>query len=156
MNTQIKNKYFIVIIIFSFITLFFSFYSYTQNKAQEKILMEKIPLVVNDVRSNAYVARTSQQRQEGLSVFSHLKDNESMLFLFKREDFYPFWMKNMKFPIDIIWLNENKKIVYIKENAKPIDFPKSYTPDKKSLYVVEFNNGFVEKNNIKIGDSFEW
>jgi uncharacterized membrane protein (UPF0127 family) len=79
-----------------------------------------------------------------------------MLFVFEREDIYSFWMRNMKFPIDIVWLDKNKRVVYIKENAKPSDYPELYTPDKKAMFVIEFVDGFVKENDIDIGYKFKW
>ena len=156
MHTQIKNKYKIGIFILCFVVLLFCFYLYQNNRNSENIVMREIPLVVNDIHMTAYVAQTFEQRRKGLSIFSKLTESESMIFIFEKEGLHPFWMKDMKFPIDIIWLNKNKEIIFIKEHAHPGDYPESYLPDKKSLYVIEFVDGFVEKNNIRIGDSFDW
>jgi len=85
-----------------------------------------------------------------------LGKNQGMLFIFEKKDTHSFWMKDMKFSIDIIWLNENKEVVFIKENAKPEDFPQNYIPTEQSLYVLEFNEGFVKENNISNGYQFHW
>jgi uncharacterized membrane protein (UPF0127 family) len=84
-----------------------------------------------------------------------------MLFIFPNEEKHFFWMKDMLFPIDIIWINNAKEIVYIDENTS---IPETNTPDynlplfsspKPVSYVLEVNAGFSEKNNIKIGDKVE-
>ena len=65
-------------------------------------------------------------------------------------------MKDMNFSIDMIWISENMKVVYIKKNARPESYPESYGPegnDKPAKYILEINSGFSEKNNLKIGDS---
>src|SRR3989338_1799538 len=98
------------------------------------------------------LAVTEAEQELGLSGRSGLKEDEGMLFIFAESGRHPFWMKDMKFPIDIIWLNENMSIVYIKKDARPESYPKIYSPDKDSKYVLEVVSGFADKNNLKIGD----
>ena len=82
-----------------------------------------------------------------------LADNRGMLFLFPQENFYPFWMKNMRFPLDIIWIDKDKRIVDIKTDVPTCNQTcESLTPGDKALYVLEVNAGFAKKNEIKIGD----
>ena len=79
-----------------------------------------------------------------------------MLFPFEKADYYSFWMKNMKFPIDIIYINKNH-IVTIHQNIKP---PKTkeeslpiYKPEDPSDTVLEINAGLSEKYKFKKGDT---
>jgi uncharacterized membrane protein (UPF0127 family) len=65
-------------------------------------------------------------------------------------------MKDMNFPIDIIWISEDLNIVYIKKDARPELFPESYRPETKAKYVLEVVSGFSEKNNLKVGDRVEF
>ena len=60
-------------------------------------------------------------------------------------------MKEMNFPIDIIWLDENLKIVAIKENAMTESYPEVFTPSTPARYVLEVPAGFVQKNKISVG-----
>jgi uncharacterized membrane protein (UPF0127 family) len=118
------------------------------------ILQEKV--IINDFELRVYLAATNEQQVKGLSVKDHLKENEGMLFVFEQPTRQGFWMKDMKFPIDIIWLNNNGTVVYIRHNLQPcimtFDFLcPIYTPDKDSLYVLETVSGFSKKHNIKIG-----
>ena len=75
-----------------------------------------------------------------------------MIFEFPEEDFHSFWMKDMKFPIDIAWLDKNKKIIHIEKDVSPKTYPKIFNPAVLSLYALEISSGFLNKNNIKIGD----
>src|SRR3989344_6103570 len=82
------------------------------------------------------VAATSQQEREiGLSKTKSLSGDQGMIFLFEKPDYYSFWMKNMKFPIDIIYINKDT-IVTIHKNAEPpvnqIDSPTVYNPTEPS------------------------
>ena len=65
-------------------------------------------------------------------------------------------MKDMKFPLDIIWFSSDRKVVYIKQNLLPCspDNCPVFTPPVDALYVLEVNAGFVETHNILLDDSF--
>lgn len=102
------------------------------------------------------VADTFRSRQTGLSNHTSLSKNQAMLFIFNTSDIQPFWMKDMDFPIDIFWLNENKEIVFIQKNASPEDYPKSYYPNKKALYAIETVAGMADDNDIVLGQKFTW
>lgn len=105
---------------------------------------------------DAYLADSGQKRTEGLAVFNQIDENQGMLFLFNTPGNHAFWMKDMKFAIDIVWIRD-KKIVSINRNIQP-EAGKSdselakYYPIGEVDNVLEVNAGWVEKNNIKIGD----
>jgi len=104
---------------------------------------------------NAEVADNFIKRIKGLMFRKGLKENEGMLFIFRRPGYYSFWMLNMKFPIDIIWISEDKKIVdFVTAYPLKNEF-KIFRPKEKALYVLEVNKGFVKKNNIRVGDKVE-
>ena len=81
-----------------------------------------------------------------------MKKDEGMLFVFNHTGKYPFWMKDMNFPIDIIWIGEDLRVVYIKKDAKPESYPETFTPNQDAKYVLEVFSSFSEKNNLKEGD----
>jgi|SRR3989344_511659 len=96
---------------------------------------------------------TPGELEQGLSGRESLGEFEGMLFVFETPDFYEFWMKDMKFPIDIIWIGENLEVTDISEDERPDSYPKLFKPKEKSLYVLEVNAGFARAHNIHIGDS---
>ncbi|MFQ5596994.1 MAG: DUF192 domain-containing protein [Nitrospiria bacterium] len=103
---------------------------------------------------HAEVADTPAARNRGLMFREGLPEDGGMLFVFQKAGPYRFWMKNCKFSIDIIWLNERKEIVFVSENTPPckIDPCPTYGPDKeKSLFVIEVASGFVKKEALKLG-----
>ena len=110
-----------------------------------------VKIVGQDIKVD--LADTNESRAQGLSGRSDLKENEGMLFIFEHEGVYPFWMKDMNFDIDIIWINKDLKVVYVKKNATPESYPKTYIPSENAKYVLEVLSGFSDKNNLKIGDS---
>lgn len=74
-----------------------------------------------------------------------------MLFVFDRADYHSFWMKDMNFAIDIIWIDESKKIIDITRNAEPESYPNIFKPRLPVRYVLEVTSGWSKENNIQIG-----
>jgi len=90
----------------------------------------------------------------GLMFRKYLDDDRGMLFVFQNEAKYSFWMKNTLIPLDMIWLNTNKEVVYIAKNVEPCkeDVCRSIDPNQKAKYVLELNAGTADTINLKIGD----
>ena len=110
---------------------------------------------------NVEVKDTKEERMLGLMFRESLDEDEGMLFIFEKPDTYLFWMKNMKMSIDIIFLDEDKNIVYIAENAPPCtdnndNNCERYGPNIPALYVVETIPNFATKHNLKIGDNINF
>ncbi len=109
---------------------------------------------INSVEIPVEVAAGMMSRARGLSGRQSLDEKSGMLFVFSKPAIHSFWMPDMHFPIDIIWINDGK-IVDISANVSN-DFsllnPRTYKPSQPAQYVLEVNAGFAEKENIKIGD----
>ncbi|MBI3442514.1 MAG: DUF192 domain-containing protein [Candidatus Sungbacteria bacterium] len=100
------------------------------------------------------IATTTAAQQKGLSGRNSLPADRGMLFVFSRPAAYRFWMPDMRFPIDIIWINDNK-IVDADEDVSPrFDpaHPVFYTPARLVQYVLEVNAGFMKRNKLHAGD----
>ncbi len=102
------------------------------------------------------IADTGVLRMQGLSGHPPLAQNEGMLFVFPADDKHSFWMKDMLFSIDILWLDSEYRIVDVKENATPESYPKSFTPSVPVRYVLELPAGFFELHKLKKGDRPEF
>ena len=89
----------------------------------------------------------------GLMFRENMGENEGMLFIFEAKEAQGFWMKNMKFPLDIIWVSAYKRIIDINENIPPCQgqICESYASRERIKYAIEVNAGFVKKNSIKKG-----
>ena len=101
------------------------------------------------------IADTDQRRALGLSGHAPLSENQGMLFIFDTPAVYEFWMKDMKFALDIIWIDENMKIVYIQKSAQPESYPEVFNPRVKSLYVLEVLAGQADALKIGVGDTLK-
>ncbi len=100
------------------------------------------------------IADTESARVEGLSGRSALSENAGMLFVFDVADYHTFWMKDMQFPIDIIWIRDGL-VVGVSENLMP-EGPNPtaiYAPPKPVDSVLEVFAGFVEEHGIRAGDA---
>lgn len=98
------------------------------------------------------IASSDEERKKGLSTAESLPDGHALLMVFEKNGDWSVWMKDMNFAIDVVWLDEQKKVVDIKENLSPSSFPRSFSPSRPARYVIELNSGAADKNNIKIGD----
>ena len=106
----------------------------------------------------ADLALTNEQKEKGLSVKDELKESEAMLFIFEESAQHSFWMKDVKFPIDIIWLDSDGKVVHIEQNLQPcvsVLICTSYSPDIDSQYVLETVAGFTQRHNISVGTNID-
>lgn len=104
------------------------------------------------------IADDPSEREIGLMGRDSLDAKSGMLFVFEQEGVYKFWMKNTLIPLDMIWIDGNNKIVFIKENAEPCktDTCETFGPNEKAKYVLEINGGLAEKMKLKIGDAAEF
>lgn len=98
------------------------------------------------------VADTPAEREKGLSGRQGLGKNEGLLFVFEEEGYYGFWMKDMLFPIDILWIGSDGSIVYIVESATPESYPLAYVPPRASRYVLELPADWVRTHSLSTGE----
>lgn len=100
-------------------------------------------------------ADTPALRQLGLSGRVSVDPFDGMIFIFEREDVFGFWMKDMFFDLDIIWLDTDGRIVHIYENITPETYPTVFRPSTPALYVLEFPAGWVSEYSARVGDIFD-
>ena len=157
-----KKLYIILILVVGIVFGLFLFYEY-QGSAGNFVTddssiikggdYEKRNIILGGKTISVEVADTDLKQSLGLSGHRPLKDGEGMIFVFDKSYKYSFWMKDMLFPIDIIWIGEDFSIVDITENAEPSSYPNLFTPKEKVLYVLEVGAGFVKENGLKISDT---
>lgn len=166
-----KNYFFISIIIIIILIIGFYVFStfFSINEEKKVDLKPKVSSEAEnlDINKTQYIkiagkilkvelAITPQTQEQGLSGRKELKEDEGMLFVFNHMDKYSFWMKDMNFALDIIWLDEDLRVVYIKKNATPESYPETFTPNQNAKYVLEVLSQFSEKNNLKERDKVEF
>ena len=127
-------------------------------QAQQQEQNKTALVSLGGVNVTASLSTTPDSQSKGLSIKDSLNENEGMLFIFESPQKYSFWMKDMKFPIDIIWINQTGKIVHIEKNLPPCVFwlpCPSYAPNDDSMYVLEVISNFTNKFDIHVGDSVD-
>lgn len=139
----------IFLIAISFITLLLLAFSTT-------IKSDRTTVEIKDIKFSTEVVENDEDKQIGLSKYDNLKDEEAMLFVFENEGIHPFWMKGMKFPIDIIYLRDGK-ITEIYPKVPPPRYVNgeviNIDPKEKADHVLEINSGLSEKYKFKEGDN---
>jgi uncharacterized membrane protein (UPF0127 family) len=99
------------------------------------------------------IADSPQEREKGLSGTRELREDQAMLFVYDTDDKWSIWMKDMNYPIDILWLDSQKKVVYVVKNAPPESYPyEKFTSKEDARYVLELPAGTVGKKSIGVGD----
>jgi len=102
------------------------------------------------------IADDAAERTRGLSGRANLAQNHGLFFIFDAPGNYGFWMKEMNFPIDIIWLNENWRVADISKNLSPDSYPQIFFPSQPIKYVLEVNAGWSNQNDLQIGEEIQY
>lgn len=99
------------------------------------------------------VAADDSTRQQGLMFRDRLADDRGMIFIFPSIGEYAFWMKNTLIPLDMIWLDDQRKVVRVSHDVPPCkaDPCPSYPPNVQARYVLELAAGMAAKHNVKEG-----
>jgi uncharacterized membrane protein (UPF0127 family) len=99
-----------------------------------------------------------EDRQMGLMFRPSLPLDHGMLFIFEQPDFHAIWMKNCKFPIDIVWLDAQRKVVHVAPKVPPCAAEPCpvYQPLQRASYVVELNAGQASKEKAVVGSRLEF
>ena len=97
------------------------------------------------------IADTPSAREVGLGGREALAPDEGMLFVFPKDDTYGFWMRGMRFSIDIIWLSGEGVVVNMKQNVSPATYPHVFEPSVPARYVLELPAGYAERYTVRLG-----
>jgi len=101
------------------------------------------------------IADTPASRERGLGGRAGLGPDEGMLFVFPEDGRHAFWMKDMRFSIDIVWLSADGYVIAIAPSVSPKTYPHSFAPQTPARYVVELPAGFSERYDLRAGDKIQ-
>jgi uncharacterized membrane protein (UPF0127 family) len=122
---------------------------------EEKVISDYFaplyPMQIGEVAVLASVASSSESRQRGLSNTPYLPPGVVKLFVFPTSDRHSFWMKDMLYPIDIFWVDEQLEVVHIAPFVSPDSYPNTFMPPTSALYVIETTAGFAAQYGISLG-----
>lgn len=146
------------LLIVAFGALYFSFnQNYIRGVIPGNQALNQTQIRVNETLVKVEVADTVAERSEGLSGRPSLASDSGMLFVFPESKKYQFWMKGMKFPLDLIFIQNSKVVDLIKGASPPPEGQDDstltiYEPTVPIDMLLEVNSGFSDKSNIKVGD----
>ncbi len=101
---------------------------------------------------HAAIADTPALQELGLGDRDGLPVGEGMLFVFNVDKEYAFWMKDMHFSIDMVWISASKNIVYMAQDVSPATYPEDFVPTSPARYVLELPAGYAQVHGFKVGD----
>lgn len=112
-------------------------------------------------KSNCFqveLAVTQEQQARGLMHREHLDEDKGMLFIFEEPGDHPFWMQNTLIPLDIIWIDENKEVLFIGKDIRPCKqvICPSINPRQPAKYVLELNADTADRIGLEEGDKLRF
>ena len=96
-------------------------------------------------------ALTEAERERGLGGRASLPPNYGMLFVFPKDDYYAFWMKDTLVPLDMFWLNDQGQVIWMAQNVATSSYPNVFKPESPARYVLETATGFAREHQIATG-----
>lgn len=112
-----------------------------------------VPLGIGSTTVRASVADSLPERIKGLSDTPYLPEGLVKLFVFGVEGSHSIWMKDMRYPLDILWVAKSGEVVHVEENVSPDSYPESFSSPTLAWYVIEANAGFVASSSVVLGDA---
>ncbi|MBI3597612.1 MAG: DUF192 domain-containing protein [Nitrospirae bacterium] len=115
-----------------------------------------VPLTLPEGKTlQVEVARTEEKRALGLMFRTALAEGHGMLFIFERPEPHRFWMKNTLIPLDMVWMDDRKRIIHIEYQVPPckLDPCPVYGPSADSLYVLEVISGVATREKLRVGQT---
>ncbi|HEV2403036.1 MAG TPA: DUF192 domain-containing protein [Candidatus Saccharimonadales bacterium] len=101
-------------------------------------------------------ATTATEQAQGLGGRHAMPLYSGMLFIFPTASEQCFWMKDMHFPLDMIWLNSAKQVVYMQAAISPNTYPETFCPESPARYVIELNTGQAHAAHIIVGRTLKF
>ncbi len=145
----------ILIFLFLIFLIFIIFISFLSNQTKYFNGYKKIKVKIKNKIYTLFLVDTEEKKTKGLSNIPSIRNNQGMIFVFDQADYYSFWMKNMNFSLDFIFLKGNKIVDY-KQNVLPNSYSKTYTSKIPSDKIIELKAEEINKLKIKIGDEVKF
>lgn len=135
----------------------FSYWSFNANfkKVVPRTSNMKQEIYIKNIKLSVDIADEPHEQTQGLSGKEYMAENEGMIFIFPESIIPAFWMKDMRFALDIIWIDAKNTIIGIEKNVLPETFPKIFSPPSPVKYVLEVNAGWSSNNKVNSGDKLK-
>ncbi len=107
---------------------------------------------VGEIPISVEIVDSLEERRQGLSGRTEMKTS-GMLFVFDEPGYHQIWMKDMLFPIDIIWIDESLTVVGVERGVRPETYPKTFVPPVPVLYAIETEERYTDTFGIGVGNA---
>ena len=151
---MILNK--LQIILISILIPLGALYLYVENKdvsLWDLFIPGASVIRIGNIPIRVEIVNSYEERATGLSGRNSLEGIDGLLFVFPEADYHAIWMKNMKFPIDIIWISEDLTVISIEKNVTPQSYPNLFRPPRPAKYILETNIHYADTFGIRTGQS---
>jgi hypothetical protein len=148
-----------VVIVCALISGSFFFFYMRSNRVDMATTLSDFPgyktetIVIDGEDIHVAIADTPALQELGLGNRNGLPDGEGMLFVFTTDSEEAFWMKDMHFSIDMIWISVQGNIVYLAQDISPDTYPENFVPTSPARYVLELPAGYAQAHGFKVGDA---
>ena len=151
-----KDKFFLAVGLLIILGSFYLFWnrpanSHYQNPANSLQLTADSFIRIGEQTIQIEIADTDAERNLGLSGRPSLPEGRGLFFIFDIPGKYGFWMKDMNFPIDIVWIDESWHVVAVERDVPPDSYPKIFYPVRAIKYVLELPAGTAALKRIDVG-----
>ena len=148
-----SNRIQIGLLIIAIPLVVFVFYLSRHELTLNKFFLFEPPVVhIDDVRLRVEVADSDVEREKGLSGRKEFGTKyNGLLFIFPDSDYHGIWMKDMYFPIDIIWINDELVVTEITKSVSPDSYPYIFRPKQPAKYLIETDIHIVDTMGIRVG-----
>lgn len=151
-GTPLVHKIQVAIIFLGLPVAAFFFYLQEKDISISELYSIGAPVLhIGDLPVRVEIADSPEERQKGLSGRENFDTATGLFFVFDTTDYHGIWMKDMFFPIDIIWISEDLAVVGIEKNVSPETYPKTFRPPTKVRYVLETNARYTDTFGVQVG-----
>jgi hypothetical protein len=161
-KTKIYFKILPVILVIAIAVYFIFSNLLKKNEQDQEYLFRKDGILTffdstNVIKTNLEIQIADNEFEEdlGLMYRKQMDENKGMLFICTNSQIQTFWMRNTFIPLDMIFVNPDKRIVTIQKNTKVL-CDSTYSSTAPAQFVIEVDAGFCDRHNIKVGDKVNW
>ncbi len=147
------RKLLAVLVIVAIPVLYFLYAFQQETPLVPPVIDEDMPLIrIGTVPLRVEVADTPEERARGLGGRESLGATNGLLFVFDESGYHAIWMRDVSFPIDVLWVGEDFTVVDILPNLSPETFPRAFEPRAPARFVIETNANYAASSGIVVGD----
>lgn len=110
---------------------------------------------IQNIKLAVDIADEPHEQTKGLSDKEYMAEDEGMLFIFEQSLIPAFWMKDMRFALDMLWIDSENIVIGVEKNVSPETFPETFVPPSPVKYVLEVNAGWSDRNQISPGNKLK-